>query len=105
VRAEAITTDAGVATRLAETVNAFVAVFRTMAQPPAATEGGTGTTGDADVRALIESVQVEQKENRAILTATVTQGFIRKALEDAPEPPPPAAETSNAAPTPPSSKQ
>ena len=94
VRAEAITADAGVAQRLAETANAFVAVFKTMAQPPAA---GEGASGDADVRALIESVQVDQKENRAVLTATVTQGFIRKALAE----PPPPAQTSDAAPVPP----
>jgi hypothetical protein len=93
VRAEAITGDPGVATRLTRDIGAFLAVFRAMLPSPAA-EGEAAPTGDADVRALIESIRVEQKEDRAILTATVTQGFIRKALEEPPAP----AQTTDAAP-------
>ena len=57
MRAEAITADAGTATRLTETVNAFVAIFKAMTQPAAqGQDGGTAPTGDADVRALAAEI-------------------------------------------------
>jgi hypothetical protein len=50
-----------------------------------AAEISTGTQGqDADVRTLLDSLKVEQEKNRAVLTATVPTGFIRKALAEAP---------------------
>jgi hypothetical protein len=62
-------------------LNLFYAVDHTTA--PTAT--------DADVKAIFDSLQVEQQKDRALLTATVPVGFIRKALAEAPtalEPPP-----------------
>ena len=55
---------------------------------------------DADVKAFFESIQVEQKKDRVLLTATLPKGFIQKMLTQpptepmaapaAPENPPPA---------------
>jgi hypothetical protein len=54
---------------------------------------------DADVKALLDSVKIEQQKNHAVLTATVPPGFLRKlvsegpaaatAMTPAPETPPP----------------
>jgi hypothetical protein len=50
-----------------------------------AAEISTGPQGpDPDVRAMFESLKVEQEKDRAVLTATVPLGFIRKALAEAP---------------------
>jgi len=50
-----------------------------------AAENTVSTPGtDADVKALFDSVKIEQQKNRAVLTATVPVGFIRKALAEAP---------------------
>jgi len=50
-----------------------------------AAEISTGAQGqDADVRALFDSLKVEQQKDHAVLTATVPAGFVRKALAEAP---------------------
>ncbi|HXZ40102.1 MAG TPA: hypothetical protein VEG68_05130 [Terriglobales bacterium] len=50
-----------------------------------AAEISTGAEGqDADVRALFDSLKVEQEKDHAVLTAIVPAGFIRKALAEAP---------------------
>jgi hypothetical protein len=69
--------------QLSTFLNLFHAVDNTTA--PSAT--------DADVKAIFDSLQVEQQKDRALLTAIVPVGFIRKALAEAPtalQPPPPA---------------
>jgi hypothetical protein len=61
-----------------------------------AAEISTGAPGpDPDVKALFDSLRVEQEKDRAVLTATVPVGFIRKALAEAP-----AAATPEAIPQP-----
>lgn len=91
LRALAFTGSAEEARRLTEQLNAFFNLFRTLDQntAPSAT--------DADVKAIFDSVQVQQQKDRALLTATVPVGFIRKALAEAPamapqvvQPPPPS---------------
>jgi hypothetical protein len=59
-------------------LSAFLNLFRSLdhSTAPSAT--------DADVKAIFDSVQVEQQKDRALLTATVPVGFIRKALAEAP---------------------
>lgn len=47
-----------------------------------ASTGGQG--GDPDVKALLDGLKIEQLKDRAVLTATVPVGFIRKALAEAP---------------------
>jgi hypothetical protein len=50
-----------------------------------AAEISTGTQApDPDVKALFDSLKVEQDKDRTVLTATVPVGFVRKALAEAP---------------------
>lgn len=50
-----------------------------------AAEISTGAPGpDPDVKALLDSLKVEQQKDRAVVTATVPAGFVRKALAEAP---------------------
>jgi hypothetical protein len=56
----------------------FLSVFHTAES--SLTNQGT----DADVKAFFESLKVEQQKDRAVLTATVPPGFIRKVLTEAP---------------------
>jgi hypothetical protein len=62
------------------------------------TQGGA----DTDVKSLFNSVRVEQHGSRVALTATVPQGFIRKALTP---PGTPTATPSEAPPKLPEKKQ
>ena len=51
-----------------------------------AAEGSTGPLPqDPDVKALFDSLKIQQEGKRAILTAIMPVGFIRKAVEEAPE--------------------
>ena len=78
LRAEAFTNSDDAAHALTEKTSAFLNLFHTA-------EGSVGAQGtDADVKAFFESLKVEQSGDRAILTATVPAGFIRKALTEAP---------------------
>jgi|SRR5579862_5541541 len=50
-----------------------------------AAEVSTGVQGtDPDVKALFDSLKIEQQKSRAIITATMPVGFLRKALAEAP---------------------
>jgi hypothetical protein len=86
LRAEAFTDSADDAHAIAEKTSAFLSLFH-------AAEGSVGSHGtDADVKTFFDSLKVEQAGDRAILTATVPAGFIRKVLTEAPpETAPPAA--------------
>jgi hypothetical protein len=78
LRAEAFTASESDAQSLAGKVDAFLSIFR-------AAETNVGTQGtDADVKAFFDSLKMEQSGDRAILTATVPPGFIRKVLTEAP---------------------
>jgi hypothetical protein len=86
LRAEAFTDSDADAQAVTEKTSAFLNLFH-------AAEGSVGAQGtDADVKAFFDSLQVEQSGPRAILTATVPPGFIKKALAEAPpDTAPPAA--------------
>jgi len=93
LRAVAFTQSVEEAQRVTERLGAFLDVFHTA-------QDSLGTSGsDADVKALFASVRVEQQKDRAILSATVPPGFLRKLLAEAPvatspappQPPPTAA--------------
>ncbi len=86
LRAEAFTESAADARAITEKTSAFLSLFH-------AAEGSVGAHGtDPDVRTFFDSLKVEQSGDRAILTATVPPGFLRKALTDAsPETVAPAA--------------
>lgn len=91
LRAEAFAANEADAQAIADKLAAFLAIFHTA-------EGSVQTEGtDADVKAFLESLKVERAGDRAVLTATIPPGFIKKALSEPPEerssPPQPAAPT------------
>jgi hypothetical protein len=78
LRAEAVTESDADAQAITEKTSAFLNLFH-------AAEGSVGVQGtDVDVKAFFDSLKVEQSGNRAILTATVPPGFIKKVLTEAP---------------------
>ena len=83
LRAEAFTGSESDAQAITEKVSAFLSLFH-------AAEGSVGAQGtDADVKAFFDSLKVERSGDRAVLTATVPPGFVKKVLSGAP--PEPAA--------------
>ena|SRR5271165_2279078 len=87
LRAEAFTASDADAQSLAEKAGAYLSLF----QAAEISVGNQGT--DADVKAFFESLKVAQSGDRAILTATVPPGFIRKVLTEAPPEAPVPVET------------
>jgi hypothetical protein len=78
LRAEAFTDSDADAQSVTEKTAAFLSIFH-------AAEGNVGAHGtDADVKSFFDSLKVEQSGDRAILTATVPPGFLKKALSEAP---------------------
>ena len=78
LRAEAFADSEADAQAVTEKTSAFLSLFH-------AAEGSVGTQGtDPDVKTFFDSLKVEQSGERAILTATVPPGFIRKVLTEAP---------------------
>ncbi|MFZ3343433.1 MAG: hypothetical protein WA213_21325 [Terriglobales bacterium] len=78
LKAEAFTASESDAQAIVDKVTAFLALFH-------AAEGSVGTHGtDVDVKAFFDSLKVVRSRDKAILTATVPQGFIKKALAEAP---------------------
>jgi hypothetical protein len=86
-RAEAFSDSTDEAHRLTEQLGTFLQLFHTA-------EGTVSSSGnDPDVKAFFDGLQVQQHENRTILTAAIPPGFIRKAVagppaEAFPGPPP-----------------
>ena len=89
LRAEAFTDSESDAQAITEKTASFLSIFH-------AAEGSVGAQGtDADVKTFFDSLKVEQSGDRAVLTAIVPPGFVRKVLTEAPPetaaPAPPAA--------------
>src|SRR5271156_1106090 len=79
LRAEAFTDSDADAQAITEKSSAFLSLFH-------AAEGSVGAQGtDTDVKAFFDSLKVAQDGDRAVLTAIVPAGFMRKALAEAPE--------------------
>ncbi len=78
LRAEAFTDSDADAQAITEKTAAFLSLFH-------AAEGSVGAQGtDTDVKTFFDSLKVEQSGDRAILTATVPPGFMRKVLTEGP---------------------
>ncbi len=78
LRAEAFTDSAADAQAITEKTAAFLSLFH-------AAEGSVGAQGtDPDVKTFFSSLRVEQAGERAILTATVPPGFVKKVLTETP---------------------
>jgi hypothetical protein len=84
LRAEAFSETAADAQALTERVSTFLSLFHA-AEMSVATKGT-----DPDVKALFDSLNVEQHGDRAILTASIPTGFLRKAVAEPQELAPPA---------------
>jgi hypothetical protein len=78
LRAEAFTDSEADAQAVTEKTAAFLSLFH-------AAEGSVGAQGtDMDVKTFFDSLKVEQAGDRAILTATVPPGFVKKVFVEAP---------------------
>src|SRR5271155_1648918 len=78
LRAEAFTDSNDDARAITEKTSAFLNLFH-------AAEGSIAAHGtDQDVKAFFDSLKVEQAGDRAILTATVPSGFLKRVLSEAP---------------------
>ena len=86
LRIEALAQSENDARQILETIKTFFALIQGAAS--STTQGGA----DEDVKAFFNSLKVEEHGTRVALTATIPQGFIRKALSPPPSPPlqPPA---------------
>jgi hypothetical protein len=88
-KAQAFTGSEEEANQLAGRIDTYLTVFRTA-------ESAVSTPGpDPDIKALFDSLKIQPEKSRAVLTANVPLGLIRKALAEAPtsvtpEPKPPA---------------
>jgi hypothetical protein len=71
-RADFYTQSAQAARQFTEQTSTFLAVFRGI---QASTTSGSG---DADVKAVFDSIKVSQSDNRAEITATIPPSFLRK---------------------------
>jgi hypothetical protein len=78
LRAEAFTGSESDAQAIADKVSTFLTLFH-------AAEGSVGTRGtDPDVKTFFESLKIERSGDRAILTAAVPPGFMKKIVSEAP---------------------
>ncbi len=81
VRAEAFTDSEDEARHVTDQVSALLGVFH------AAENTVSGQGSDQDAKHFFDSVKVEQHNDRAVLTAAVPPGFIRKAVTEPPKEP------------------
>jgi hypothetical protein len=80
LRAEAWAADDNGARVIAEKANLFLTMFHSA-------ETSVGSPGnDSDLKALFDSLQVKQEDNRAVASATVPTGVFRKLMESPPVP-------------------
>lgn len=77
-RAEAFTADEQAAAQLASQADSFLAVFRS------AEVSVGGHTQDPDIRKALDSLKVERKKDRAILTAIIPIAMLKKLMAEAP---------------------
>jgi hypothetical protein len=79
MKTEAVTESEDEARQLSEQVGTFLNLFRN------AEITVSGQASDADVKQFFESLKIEQHKERAILTATIPPGFVKKAIAESPE--------------------
>jgi hypothetical protein len=92
LRADLMAQSEAQAKQIAESANTHLAIVRSIGQ-------AMGMKGpDADIKAAFDSIQIEQKENVAVFTATVPQTILKKLWSEAR--PQPASPTPTATPMP-----
>lgn len=77
-RAEAFTASAEEATHVTEQLNTYLGLFH------AAENASSVQISDADVKAMLDSLEVHQRGDRAWLQATFPAGFLKKAVAQMP---------------------
>lgn len=77
LRAEAFTASADDAAQATDKLKTFLSLFNS------AEVSVSGHGPDPDVKQFFSSLKIEQHSDRAVLTATIPPGFIRKAVTDA----------------------
>src|SRR5947209_5900305 len=87
-RAEAFTRDEQEAQQLTTQVNTFLSIFHS------AEVAAAGQTSDPDVKRSLDSLTVEQKSDRTVLTAILPTELLRKIVAEAPKQVGPAAKKS-----------
>jgi hypothetical protein len=98
LRAEAFTDSDEDAQRITDKAGAFLELFRSA-------EISIGNQGpDADVKAFFDSLKVERSGDRAVMTAVVPPGFVRKVLTEAPAEPSPSPAPKEETPAKPAAK-
>jgi len=99
LKAEAFTETEADAQAIVDKATAFLAIFH-------AAESNVGAHGtDPDVKAFFDSLKVQRSKDRAVLTATVPQGFVKKALAETPMENMPATPSPPTAPPPPPARK
>jgi hypothetical protein len=88
-RAEAFTRDEQEAQQLTTQVNTFLSIFHS------AEVAVAGQTPDPDVKKALDSLKVEQKSDRTVLTAILPAELLRKIVAEAPKQVGPAAKKSS----------
>jgi len=78
-RAEAFTSDERAAEQLTAQASTFLSVFHS------ADVAVAGETPDPDIKKALDSLQVEQKNDRAVVTATLPTELLRKIVAQAPQ--------------------
>lgn len=102
LRVEAFAETEDEARHITEQLGIFLNAFRT------AQDSVPASGSDADVKALFDSVKVEQEKNRAVLMFAVPPGFLRKLIAKGPAavtPATPAPQSPNPAPAPPAKRR
>lgn len=89
VQAVTITPSENEAQQIADKLNAYLAIFRSL-------QSSSAVGPDPDVKKLFDSLRVERQNNKVVLEATVPPGFIQKALSG----PAPVAQAPEATPAP-----
>lgn len=77
LRAEVIAASDNAAKNVMDSASSFLSMYRAVAQ----SLGAHGT--DPDVKAAIDSIQVQQNKNVAVFTATLSQRFLKKLVSEA----------------------
>lgn len=85
-RAEAFTGDEQAAEQLTAQASTFLTVFHS------AEVSVAGETPDPDIKKALDSLKIEQKSDRAVLTATLPTELLRKIVAEAPQEVGPTAE-------------
>lgn len=76
LKAEIFAKNEAAATDVADSANTFLVMYQSVTR----SVGAKGT--DPDVKAVIDSIRIAHENSKAVVTATVPEGFLKKAFSD-----------------------